>query len=141
MKISAGLSSVRQSHWYDYGIRFLFGGIITVATGLIAKKFGFTVAGLFLAFPAIFPASATLIEKCEREKKERAGMHGTRRGRVLASVDAAGAAIGSLGLIVFGGYLWKMLPAQSTAVALGTATMLWFGISVWLWALRKGIRK
>jgi hypothetical protein len=30
--------------------------------GLLAKKFGSTVGGLFLAFPAIFPASATLIE-------------------------------------------------------------------------------
>ena len=28
---------------------------------------------LFLAFPAIFPASATLIEKHEKEKKEREG--------------------------------------------------------------------
>lgn len=141
MKISAGLSSVRESHWYDYGIRFLFGGIITVATGEIAKRFGCTVAGLFLAFPAIFPASATLIEKCEREEKERAGMHGARRGRMVASVDAAGAAIGSLGLIVFGAYVWKMLPRQSTAITLSIATMLWFGISVWLWTLRKCIRK
>lgn len=141
MKISVGLSSVRQSHWYDYGMRFLFGGIITVATGEIAKKFGFTVAGLFLAFPAIFPASATLIEKCEREKKEKAGMHGTRRGRVVASIDSAGAAIGSLGLIVFGAYVWKMLARESTAVTLAMATTLWFGISVWLWTLRKCIRK
>jgi hypothetical protein len=141
MKISAGLSSARQSHWYDYGIRFLFGGIITVATGEIARRFGFTLAGLFLAFPAIFPASATLIEKCEREEKERAGMHGTRRGRMVASVDAAGAAIGSLGLIVFGAYVWKMLPRQSAAITLSIATMLWFGISVWLWTLRKCIRK
>lgn len=141
MKIGADLSSVRQSHWYDYGIRFLFGGIITVATGEIAKRFGFTVAGLFLAFPAIFPASATLIEKCEREKREKAGMHGTRRGRQLASVDAAGASIGSLALVVFGAYVWKMLPRQSPTVALGVATTLWLAISVWLWTLRKCLRK
>jgi hypothetical protein len=32
------------------------------------------VGGLFLAFPAIFPASATLIEKHVRERKEKAGL-------------------------------------------------------------------
>ncbi len=54
----------------DYAIRFLFGGLITVAAGIIAKRFGPGIGGLFLAFPAIFPASATLIEKHEKEKKE-----------------------------------------------------------------------
>ena len=34
-----------------------------------AKRYGPGVAGLFLAFPAIFPAGATLIEKHEKEKK------------------------------------------------------------------------
>ena len=37
------------------------------------------VGGLFLAFPAIFPASATLIEKHGRERKEKAGLAGARR--------------------------------------------------------------
>ena len=43
----------------EYAMRFLFGGLVTVATGIIAEKFGPTVGGLFLAFPAIFPATAT----------------------------------------------------------------------------------
>ena len=49
---------------------------MTVLAGVIAKKFGPVVGGLFLAFPAIFPASATLIEKHERERKERKGLKG-----------------------------------------------------------------
>jgi hypothetical protein len=35
-----------------------FGGICTVGAGLIAKPYGAGIGRLFLAFPAIFPASA-----------------------------------------------------------------------------------
>ncbi len=141
MKIGLDLASVKESRWYEYAVRFFFGGIITAATGEIARKFGPEIAGLFLAFPAIFPASGTMIEKHEREKKENVGMHGTRRGRALASVDAAGAAMGALGLIAFGAFVWKVLPQHSTWLVLGTATLLWLAIAVSVWALRKSIRK
>jgi hypothetical protein len=43
-----------------------------------------------LAFPSIFPASATLIEKHEKEKKEKKGLQETQRGRKAVSIDAAG---------------------------------------------------
>jgi len=62
---------------------------------MIAKKFGPEVGGLFLAFPAIFPATATLLEKHEKQKKQRKGLNGTKRGRLAAGVDAAGAAMGA----------------------------------------------
>jgi hypothetical protein len=39
-------------------------------------EWGPAVVGLFLAFPAIFPASATLIEKHERQRKQRQGLTG-----------------------------------------------------------------
>jgi len=39
------------------------------------------------------PAAITLIEKKEIQKKHKAGLHGTRRGRVVAAVDAAGTAM------------------------------------------------
>jgi hypothetical protein len=47
-----------------------------------------SIGGLFLAFPAIFPASATLIEKHVRERKEKAGLPGARRGKEAAAFDA-----------------------------------------------------
>ena len=100
-------SSLEGARWRDYAIRFIFGGIVTAGTGLIAKRWGPGVAGLFLAFPAIFPAGATLIEKHEREKKQKAGMDGTARGRAAASVDAAGAAMGTLGLMAFALVVWR----------------------------------
>jgi hypothetical protein len=46
---------------HDYVVPFFLGGAVTVATGLIAKTFGPVTGGLFLALPAIFPASATLL--------------------------------------------------------------------------------
>jgi hypothetical protein len=94
MQIKIDPSVIGQTKWYEYAIRFLFGGLITAVAGIIAKKFGPGIGGLFLAFPAIFPASATLIEKHEKQKKEEKGLQGTRRGREAASVDAAGSADG-----------------------------------------------
>ena len=90
MIVNASLESLRQTKWHEYALRFFFGGAVTVMAGLIAKKFGPQIGGLFLAFPAIFPASATLIEKHEKQKKQKIGLEGTERGRLAAGVDAAG---------------------------------------------------
>jgi hypothetical protein len=60
------------------------------------------VGGLFLAFPAIFPASATLIEKHVRKRKEKAVCRERGAARKPAALDAAGAALGSFGLAAFG---------------------------------------
>ena len=130
-------SSLQGARWRDYAIRFIFGGIVTAGTGLIAKRWGPGVAGLFLAFPAIFPAGATLIEKHEREKKRKAGMDGTARGRAAASVDAAGAAMGTLGLMAFALVVWRLLPGHPSWLVLTGAGVAWFGVSVLVWWLRK----
>ena len=61
----------------------------------------FALGGLMLAFPAIFCASATLIEKHERTKKRSKGLHGARRGKEAAALDAAGAAWGSIAMAAF----------------------------------------
>jgi hypothetical protein len=39
------------------------------------------VGGLFLAFPSIFPAAASLVESHEKKKKGRVGLDGETRGR------------------------------------------------------------
>ena len=71
LKVRIDVSALGEIQWYEYGLRFLFGGAITVGAGLIAKRWGPELGGLFLAFPAIFPASATLVEKIEKEKKPK----------------------------------------------------------------------
>jgi hypothetical protein len=102
MRVRINFSAAKQTKWHQYALRFAFGGVVTALTGLVAKIFGPEIGGLFLAFPAIFPASATLIEKHERKKKERAGLAGIKRGRTAAGIDAAGAAVGTIGLAIFG---------------------------------------
>ncbi|MCU1239878.1 MAG: hypothetical protein JWO71_604 [Candidatus Acidoferrum typicum] len=101
--------------------------------GLVAKKFGPTVGGLFLAFPAIFPASATLIEKHEKQRKERAGMHAGHRGQDAAALDAAGAAMGSIGLIAFAILVWFSLPRFPTWAVLAGSALAWLVVSVCVW--------
>ena len=106
-------SALRETHWHEYLVRFVLGGAMTVVAGLIAARFGPVIGGLFLAFPA----SATLIEKHVRERKERAGLLGARRGKEAAALDALGAALGSFGLAAFGLVIWLMI-AKSPAWAL-----------------------
>jgi hypothetical protein len=109
MRIEVDSSGLRQSKWYEYLLRFLFGGTVTALAGIIAKRFGPGIGGLFLAFPAILSASATLIEKHERQKKERAGKNGVR-AKLAAGVDSIGASMGAVGLAVFALIVWLRLP-------------------------------
>jgi hypothetical protein len=81
-------------------------GLTIVAAGLVADHLGPVMGGLFLAFPAIFAASATLIEKHERERKAKKGLRGEKRAKGAAALDASGAAWGSIGLAAFGAVIW-----------------------------------
>ena len=137
MKVTVDLSALGKTKWYEYAVRFVFGGIVTVLAGLIAKNFGPGVGGLFLAFPAIFPAGATLIEKHEKQKKEQAGINGTQRGRTAAGLDAAGAAIGTVGLLCFALLVWQLITSYQTWIVLTAATFAWLTVSVLIWYLRK----
>src|SRR5882757_1738384 len=137
MRIQLDLASLRRIQWHEYLTRFLMGGVITVLTGLLAKAFGPVVGGLFLAFPAIFPASATLLDKHEREKKQKAGIPETIRGRLAVGLDARGAAMGSLALAAFAWVVWKTLPHASSSVVLSAAFALWIALATAIWRVRK----
>jgi Protein of unknown function (DUF3147) len=136
MIVRLKLSALRETHWYEYSIRFGLGGIITVTAGLIASRFGPIVGGLFLAFPAIFPASATLVEKHVRKRKEQDGLAGARRGKEAAALDAAGATLGSLGLVAFGLITWTMIE-RLPFLALPLAAVAWLAVAVFAWMLRR----
>ena len=129
-------SALRQTRWYEYLVRFVLGGAMTVVAGLIAARFGPVIGGLFLAFPAIFPASATLIEKHVRERKEKAGLPGARRGKEAAALDAAGAVLGSFGLAAFGLVIWLII-MRSGAWALVLAAISWFAVALLGWRVRR----
>ena len=118
MRIEIDTSGMGQSRWYEYVIRFVFGGSVTVLAGIVAKRWGPEIGGLFLAFPAIFPATATLIQKHEKQKKVRFGQDATKRGREAAGIDAAGATIGSVGLMAFAIAIWRGLPSHPLSIVL-----------------------
>jgi Protein of unknown function (DUF3147) len=139
MIISVDLSGLRKTKWHEYAVRFVFGGLTTVGAGLIAHRFGPEVGGLFLAFPAIFPASATLVEKHERQKKKHAGLEGTRRGREASALDAVGAALGSIALIAFAAIVWGFLESNPPAIVLAGAATLWLGIAATSWGIRRAL--
>jgi hypothetical protein len=139
MLIRLKWSSLQQSRWYECLVRFGLGGLATVLAGAIAKHFGPELGGLFLAFPAIFCASATLIEKHERDRKKKAGLEGYRRGTNAAALDAAGAGLGSVGLGVFGFAVWG-LAWRGSLTALALASAAWLLTSILLWRLRSRVR-
>jgi hypothetical protein len=119
-------------------LRFAFGGLATVLTGVLANRYGPVIGGLFLAFPALFPASATLVEKHERKRKEGRGMRSINRARAAVALDAFGAALGSIGLFAFGGAVWLLIP-QSAWLGLAAA-IVWISVSILAWSIRKYVR-
>ena len=133
------LSALMLTRWFDYGIRFLLGGLATVLTGVLGARFGVSVGGLFLAPPAIFCASATLVESHERRTKEKAGLSGTRRGQEAAALDAAGAAWGSIGLLAFAA-VFHFTVVASVPGAFAAALIAWAFVSVLAWWLRRKLR-
>jgi Protein of unknown function (DUF3147) len=99
--ISFTPSSLKEGRLYEYLIRFALGGTATVFTGFISSRCGASIGGLFLALPAIFCASATLIEKHEIRRKREAGLDGRRRGEASAALESAGAVLGAVGMLAF----------------------------------------
>jgi len=76
-------------------------------------------------------------KKHEKQKKERAGIDGTQRGRTAAGLDAAGAAIGTIGLLCFAVLVWQLIPTYHAWIVLTAATLAWLIVSVLIWHLRK----
>lgn len=83
------LAALSETQPWEYLVRFAFGGAVTACTGVIAHRYGPSVGGLLLAFPAILPASLTLLKRHD--------------GRREAADAAAGARLGATALTVFAG--------------------------------------
>jgi MFS family permease len=126
LNVEADPKSIKQTSWRGYLLRFGFGGAITVIAGLIAQRFGPEVGGLFLAFPAILPASLTLVEKHD--------------GRRASGASALGAAFGSLGLLAFGLVVWQLAERWPAWQVLLVATLAWLLVSIGTWAIYRTLR-
>ena len=132
-------SSLKEGRWYEYLIRFALGGAATVFTGLVSSRYGAFIGGLFLALPAIFCASATLIEKHEIRRKREAGLSGERRGQMGAAVDSAGAVLGAMGMLAFA-VVFSLTAETSIATAFMGASFAWLLVSVAAWYVRRKTR-
>ena len=139
MLIGINVAKLREGKPSQYLTRFLFGGIVTVIATLISTHYGPTIGGLFLAFPGIFAPGLSMTETHALERKAAAGANGILFARAEASVEAAGASIGALGLAAFAVVLRKFLPTHTQAHTLPLAGAAWLVASVLLWWLRKRI--
>jgi hypothetical protein len=63
-------------------------------------------------------------------------LKGDRRGTEAAALEAAGTALGSIGLIAFSLVVWRL----TASIGIGTlalASVVWFLVSVAMWQLRR----
>ncbi len=134
MHIRVSLSGLAESSAYELLIRFVLGGFVAALAGVITTECGPLVGGLFLAFPTVFPAAVTLVERHETRRKQLRGRKGARLGRRAAGADAYGAAIGSVGLFVFGLIVWQYVSDYTPWIVLSLATLAWFIVSTILWS-------
>lgn len=107
-------------------VRFALGAGVSIVAGIISKAVGARFGGLFLAFPAILPASLTFVED-----KENRGM---------ADRDAMGAILGGLALVVFAAVGESMFHRRNSAVVLMLALMAWLVCSFVLYTVMALIR-
>jgi len=96
--------------------RAAFGAAISVLAGVIGAVFGARVGGLFLACPAILPATLTLIEK--------------KDGKQPAEEDEHGSIAGALGLVGFAVAGALVIDHGGVIVALLVAAVGWLLVSL-----------
>lgn len=136
MIVRLSLSALKEGRWYEYVVRYVLGGAATVMTGLIGAQWGPGVGGLFLAFPAMLCASATLVQSHEQRRKRSEGLRGAKRGRDAAALEAAGAALGSFGLTSFAAVM-LLLSAVPAWCRLLVAAVAWAGTAGGAWIAYK----
>jgi len=124
MKPALAPAQLKQTRAWEHAVRFAFGGAITATTGLIAHRWGPAVAGLFLAFPAILPASLTLVTQHD--------------GRACAIDDARGARLGTAGLAAFATVVAGVAGHLAPLLVLTLASLAWLAVALSLWAVRYG---
>jgi len=77
------------------------------------------------------------LRNTKKQEKEKYRLDGAKRGRQAASLDAAGSAMGSIGLLVFALIVWQLAPDHYAPLTLTGATLAWLAVSVLIWRIRK----
>lgn len=100
----------------EMAVRAGFGGAVSVVAAVIGVVFGSRVGGLFLACPAILPATLTLIEK--------------KDGKRRAEEDEHGSIAGAIGLVAFAVVGALLVMRTNVGVALSAAMLAWLVASM-----------
>jgi hypothetical protein len=103
----------------DLLIRFGFGAAISAIAGIVSVVAGSEPGGILLAFPAILPATLTLIEKEETERQAE-------------DLDV-GSILGAAALAAFAMVVWQYIGSGSAPVVLVSATAAWLAAAVLLY--------
>jgi len=119
MRPRVELRTLREVGASEYAVRFAFGGTMTAVAGLIAHVCGPRVGGLFLAFPAILPASLTLVAR--------------HRGRRTAAEEARGSIIGAVALVIFAASARSVAEGYPPPLTLAVASVTWMAAALLLW--------
>jgi len=120
MRPDIQLAAVKKDRPRDWLIRFAFGGVVSVGAALVSHAWGPSVGGLFLAFPAILPATLTLAKQ--------------QSGRQRALEDARGGTLGALALVAFAGTVTWLLPLLPAPAVLAIAAVVWGAVAAGLWS-------
>jgi uncharacterized membrane protein YjfL (UPF0719 family) len=94
---------------------------------------------LFLAFLAIFCASATLIENHEIRRTREAGLDGHRSGEKAAALESAGTVLGAFGMLAFA-LTFSLTVQYSIPTAFIAASLAWAVVSIAGWCVRRKMR-
>jgi len=105
----------------DYLLRFAFGAAISLLAALVGMAVGPKLGGIFLGFPAILPASLTLIQK--------------KAGKEEAAVDSEGAILGAIAMVVFALLVAVSVQAWGVVPSLAAALVAWTVVAIALYAL------
>ena len=92
-------------------IRFAFGAAISIIAGVVSLIWNAKAGGMFLAFPAILPATLTLVEKKESKRE--------------AEEDDEGALLGSVAMFSFAATAVWALVGLAAGLALAAASGVW----------------
>lgn len=103
----------------EVAVRFAFGFGIAVIAGALGMIVGQRFGGLFLAFPAILPATLTLIEKKEDTTK--------------AYLDMSGGVTGAVAMAVFAATAWVLVGRMAAPLALLIALAVWLLVAILLY--------
>jgi uncharacterized membrane protein (GlpM family) len=102
---------VREADFKEMLVRFVLGALVSIVAGIISKTVGARFGGLFLAFPAILPASLTFVQEKEGNRE--------------ADRDAVGAVLGGIALIGFAVVGETLFTRHNPALVLVLALIAW----------------